>query len=121
MWNVYCAIFGQQNLTKLNWSSLEGVDVEEIVNVMDNNMTVQSLDISSNHFNDDDAERIVKIFSNNTVLQRLDFVNNTITTRGAIAISEYLQHSVALKQLKLSWRNLFISTDHSAIRFSQKI
>ena len=71
-------------------------------------MTVQSLYLSNNHFNDDDAERIVKILSNNTVLQRLDFVNNKITTRGAIAISEYLQHSVALKQLKLSWRNLFI-------------
>ena len=57
LWNVYCAIFGQQNLTKLNWSSLGEVSVEEIVTVIDKNMTVQSLNISDNHFNDDDAEK----------------------------------------------------------------
>ena len=28
LWNVYCAIFGQKNLTKLKWPSLGGVNVE---------------------------------------------------------------------------------------------
>ena len=97
LWNVYCAIFGQQNLTKLNWSSLGGVDVEEIVNVMNNNLTIQSLNLSSNHFKDKDAEKIANILCNNTILQELDFSNNDITTKGATAISESVQSSITLQ------------------------
>ena len=121
LWNVYCAIFGQQNLTKLNWSSFGEVSVEEILTVIDKNMTVQSLNISDNNFNDDDAEKIAKILCNNTVLQELDFSNNNkITTKGAIAIGELLRSSVTLKHLKLSWNNHFIDTNHSKVSFSQK-
>ena len=120
LWNVYCAIFGQQNLTKLNWSSLGGVDVEEIVNVMNNNLTIQSLNLSNNHFKDKDAEKIANILCNNTILQELNFSNNDITTKGATAISESVQSSITLKHLKLSWNNHFINTSHSTIIFSQK-
>ena len=91
LWNVYCAIFGQQNLTKLNWSSLGGINVEEIVNVVDSNLTIQSLNLSNNHFKDKDAEKIANILCNNTILQELDFSNNDITTKGATAISESVQ------------------------------
>ena len=73
LWNIYCAIFGQQNLAKLDWSSLSGVNIEEIVNDIDNNLTVQSLNLSNSHFNDDDAERIAEVLKNNTTLQKLDF------------------------------------------------
>ena len=120
LWNVYCAIFGQQNLTKLNWSSLGGVDVEEIVNVMNNNLTIQSLNLSNNHFKDNDAEKIANILCNNIMLQELDFSNNDITTKGATAISESVQSSITPKHLKLSWNNHFINTSHSTIIFSQK-
>ena len=117
LWNVYCVIFGQQNLTKLNWSSLGGVNVEEIANVMDNNMTVQSLNLSDNHFNDNDAENLVKVLSKNNILQQLDFSNNDITTKGATVISESLQK---LQHLKMSWNSHVIDTNHSSISFAQK-
>ena len=120
LWNVYCAIFGQQNLIKLNWSSLGGVDVEEIVNVMNSNLTIQSLNLSNNHFKDKDAEKIANILCNNTMLQELDISNNDITTKGATAISKSVQSSITLKHLKLSWSNHFINTSHSTIIFSQK-
>ena len=122
LWNVYCAIFGQTNLKELNWSSLEGVNIEEIVTVMDNNMTVQSLDISYNHFTNNDAERIAKILSNNTTLQKLDFSNNDISIKGATVVSESLQYNVTLQYLKISWsnNNYFIDTEHSTITLSQK-
>ena len=81
-------------------------------------MIVQSLDISGNHFKDDDAERIAEVLSKNTTLQELDFSNNDITTRGAIAISESLQD--ILQHLKMSWNNYSINTNHSTINFSQK-
>ena len=121
LWDVYYAIFGQQNLTKLNWSSLGGVNVEEIVTVMDNNMTVQSLNISNNHFKNDDAERIAKVLSGNTTLQELDISSNKITTRGAIAISECLLNNVKLQHLKISWNNHFIDTDYSTVSFLQRL
>ena len=120
LWNVHCVIFGQQNLTKLNWSSLGGVNIDEIVNVMDKNMIIQSLDLSNNHFNDDDAEKIAKILCENTVLQELDFSNNDITTKGATAISECIQSNIMLQRLKMSWNNHFLNTSHSTINFSQK-
>ena len=97
LWNVYCAIFGQQNLTKLNWSSLGGVNIEDIANVMDNNMTVQSLNLSDNHFNDNDAENLVKVLGKNNILQQLDFSNNDITTKGATVISESLHTAATVK------------------------
>ena len=123
LWNVYCAIFGQQNLTKLDWSSLGGVNIEEIINFIDNNMTctVISLNLSDNHFNDDDAKRIAQVLSNNTTLQEFDFSKNNITTKGAIAISECLHNNVKLQHLKFSWNNHFINTDDSTINFSQRI
>ena len=117
LWNVYCAIFGQQNLTKLNWSSLGGVNIEDIVNVMDNNMTVQSLNLSDNHFNDNDAEILVQILGKNKILQQLDFSNNDITTKGATVISERLQ---MLQHLKMSWNDHVIDTNHSSVSFTRK-
>ena len=120
LWNVYCAIFGLHNLTKLNWSSLKGVNVKEIVTVMDKNMTIQSLNLSDNHFNDDDAERIAEVLSNNSTLQELDFSSNKITTKGAIAISNCVQSNAKLQHFKLSWNNHFIDTDHTTIDFSQR-
>ena len=120
LWNVYCAIFGKQNLTELNWSKLGRIYVEDIVNVMENNNTIQSLNISNNHFKDDDAKRICKALSSNTVLQKLEFLNNDITTKGALAISEFVQKSITLKHLKLSWTNYSINTDISTINFSQQ-
>ena len=120
LWNVYCAIFGQQNLTKLNWSSLGGVNIEEIVNVMNNNMTVQSLNLSNNHFKDDDVERIAAILSNNETLQELDFSSNDISTKGAIALSESLQNNYTLQHLKLSWNGHVINTGHTIVSFSQE-
>ena len=120
LWNVYCAIFGQQNLTKLEWSSLGGVNIEEMINVMDNNMTVISLNLSDNHFNDDDANKIAQVLGNNTTLQEFDFSKNNITTKGAIAISECLHDNVKLQHLKFSWNNHFINTGDSIIDFSQK-
>ena len=119
-WSVYCTIFGQQNLTALDWSSLGGVNVEEIANVMENNMTVQSLNLSDNHFNDDDAERIAESLSSNTTLQELNFSYNNITTRGAIAISECLKHNITLQNLEMSWNNHTINTKNSTVDFSQK-
>ena len=121
LWNVYCTIFGQQNLTKLEWSSLGGVNIEEIINVMDNNMTVISLNLSDNHFNDDDANKIAQVLGNNTTLQELDFSKNNITTKGAIAISECLHNNVKLQHLKFSWNNHFINTNDLTINFSQRI
>ena len=118
LWNVYCAIFGQKYLTTLNWSSLGGVNVEEIVMVMDNNTIVESLNISNNHFRNDDAERIAEVLSNNTTLQELDISNNNISTRGAIAISESLCNKVKFQHLKLSWNNHFLNTNQSTITFS---
>ena len=118
LWNVYCAIFGQQNLTKLNWSLLTRVNVEEIVTVMNNNTTVQSLNISNNHFKNDDAERLAEVLSSNTTLQELDFSNNNITTRGAVAVSKYLYKNAKLQRLKMSWNNHFINTGDAAISFS---
>ena len=117
LWNVYCAIFGQQNLTKLNWSLLGGVNIEEIVNVMDNNMTVQSLDLSNNHFNDNDAEKIAKVLCKNKILQELDFSSNNITTIGASCISESLQN---IAKLRMSWNNHFIDTGNSLVDYAQK-
>ena len=119
LWNVYCAIFGKQNLKKLNWSSLKGVTAEEIVFVMDNNKTVQSLNLSDNHFNNDDAERIAKVLKNNTTLQELDFSNNSIRIKGANSISESIQYNSTLQRLKISWKSHFINTDHSTISLSQ--
>ena len=122
LWNVYCAIFKQKNLKKLNWSSLEGVNIEEIVEVMNNNVIVKSLDISNNHFKNSAAERIAKVLSNNVTLEELDFSNNDITTRGATFISDSIQNSKSLKCLKLSWRSRnkhYISTYNSRISFSQ--
>ena len=121
LWNVYCSIFGKQTFLKLNWSSLGGVNVKEIVIVMDKNMTIQSLNLSDNCFNDDDAERIAEILRNNAILQELDFSNNKITTKGAIAISDCVQSNVKLQHFKLSWNNHFIDTDHPTINFSQRI
>ena len=89
LWNVYCAIFGQKNLTKLNWSSLGRVKVEEVITVMDNNTTVLSLDISDNHFTEDDAEKIAEVLSKNTTLQEFNFSNNCV----AIDISQSVQKS----------------------------
>ena len=122
LWSVYCTIFRQQNLKKLNWSSLEGVNIEEIVTVMDNNMTVQSLDLSYNHFTNNDAERIAKILSNNTTLQKLNFSNNDISIKGATLISESVQYNATLQYLKISWsnNNYLIDTEHSTIFLSQK-
>ena len=120
LWNVYCAVFGQKNLKKLNWSSLGGVSVEEIVNVMNNNTTVQSLNLSNNHFKNNDAEKFAPILNNNTTLQELDFSENNITTRGAIYISECLQNNVRLQHLKMSWNDHFINTEHSRISFSRR-
>ena len=123
LWNVFCAMFGKQNLTKLKWSSLKlgGMHVEDIANVMNNNKTVQSLNISDNHFQDKDAERISQVLTNNTTLQKLDFLNNNITTKGAIAVSELMQNSITLKCLKLSWNDYFINTNHSKVSLSQKL
>ena len=121
LWNVYCAIFGRQNLTELNWSSLGGVNIEEIVNVMDNNMTVQSLNLSHNQFNDDDAKRIAKVLSTNTTLQELDFSCNNITTKGAFAISVCLQCNVALQRLNISWNSRTMNTNNSSVAFSQNL
>ena len=117
LWNIYCVTFGQHNLTKLNWSSLGGVNIEDIVNVMDNNTTVRSLNLSDNHFNDNDAKYLAKILGKNNILQQLDFLNNDITTKGATAISESLQK---LQHLKMSWNNHVIDTNHSSISFARK-
>ena len=120
LWNVYCAIFGQQNLVNLNWSSLGGrVNVEEIVTAMDNNATVQSLNISNNHFENYDAERIAEVLTSNATLQELDFSGNDITSRGALAISKCFCNSVKLQHLKMSWSNHFIDTDSSTISLTQ--
>ena len=120
LWNVYCAIFGQQNLTKLNWSLLGGINIEEIVNVMNDNMTVQSLNLSGNHFNDNDAEKIAKMLLNNSVLEELDLSHNNISIKGAIAISESLKYNTTLQYLKIPWNNQFIDTCYSALDLSQK-
>ena len=120
LWNVYCAIFGQQNLIKLNWSLLGGINIEEIVNVMNDNMTVQSLNLSGNHFNDNDAEKIAKMLLNNTVLEELDLSRNNISIKGAIAISESLKYNTTLQYLKMPWNNQFIDTYYSALDLSQK-
>ena len=117
LWSVYCAVFGQQNLTKLNWSSLGGVNIEEIVSVIDNNTTVQSLDLSDNHFNDGDVEKIVNGFFKNNTLQELDLSDNSITTKGARLISEFLQSGV---KLRMSWNNHFIDTGNSSVDYAQK-
>ena len=118
LWNVYCAIFGLENLEKLDWSSLGGVNIEEIVNVMDNNIIVQSLNLSDNCFKYDDALKIADILNNNTTLQELDISNNNITTRGAIAISESLCNKIKLQCLKMSWNNYILNTNQSTIIFS---
>ena len=120
LWNVYCAIFGQQNLIKLNWSSLGRVNIEEIVNVMYNNTTVQSLNLSNNHYKDDDAEKIAKVLFNNTTLKELDLLHNNISIKGAIAISESLKYNATLQYLKMSWNKHFLNTDNSALDLSQK-
>ena len=101
LWNVYCTIFGQENLTKLNWSSLKGVKVEDIIAVMDNNTTVLSLDISDNHFTEDDAERIAEVLSKNATLQELNFSNNCV----AVDISESVQKSAKLQHFEMSWNS----------------
>ena len=119
LWNVYCVIFGEQNLSKLTWSSLGGVDIEEIITVMDNNTTVQSLNISNNHFKNDDAERLAEVLTSNTTLQELDFSQNDITTRGALAISKCLCNNAKLQHLKMSWSNLFLDTGSSMVSFTQ--
>ena len=121
LWNVYCAIFGQRNLTKLNWSSLGKVDVEDIVTVMNNNVTVHSLNLSDNHFKNHDAERIAKILNNNTTLQELDFSSNDITTRGAYAVSECFLRNFNLQHVKISWNYHFINTDYSTMSFPQRL
>ena len=121
LWNVYCAIFGQQNLKELNWSSLGEVNIDEIVTVMENNMIVQSLNLSDNHFKNDDAKKLAKILSNNKVLQKFDFSSNDISAVGATSISESLQYNFKLHSLKISWsNNFFIDTDYSTISFVQK-
>ena len=118
LWNVHCVIFGQQNLKTLNWSSLGGVNIDEIVNVMDNNTTVQSLDLSGNRFNDNDAEKIIHCLCKNNTLQELDFSNNNITTKGAILIiSDFLQNGV---KLRMSWNNRFIDTGNSSFDYARK-
>ena len=121
LWNVHCAIFGHQKLTKLNWASLRGVNVEEIVTVMDKNTTVQSLNLSDNYFNDNDAERIAEVLSNNTTLKELDFSKNKITTKGAIVVSDCVRNNIKLQHLKISWNNHFMDTDHPNVDFSQRI
>ena len=118
LWNVYCAVFGQQNLKKLDWSSLGGVNIEEIVHVMDNNAIVQSLNLSDNCFKRDDALKMADMLNNNTTLQELDISNNNITTRGAIAISESLCNKIKLQCLKMSWDNHILNTNQSEITFS---
>ena len=118
--NVYCAIFSQQNLIKLNWSSLGKVNIEEILAVMNNNKVVQSLNLSDNDFNDDDAERIAGVLVNNNTLKELNFSRNKITTKGAIAISDCVQKNIKLQHLIISWNNHSINTDHQTIDFSQK-
>ena len=102
LWNVYCAIFGQQNLTKLNWSSLGSVNIEEVINVMENNTTVKSLDLSDNHFNDDDAKKIVHGFCKNNTLQELDLSQNRITANGAKSISKCIECNKILKEIDVS-------------------
>ena len=120
LWNIYCSIFGQQNLTKLNWSSLGGVNIEEIITVIDNNMIVQSLNISKNHFKDDDAEKIAKVLSGNGILKELDLSYNSVSIKGATTISESLKYNSALQHLKLSWNNQFIDTSCSTLDLSNK-
>ena len=115
LWDVYCAIFGQQNLLKLNWSSLGGVSVEEIVTVMDKNTTVQSLNLSNNYFKNDDARRIAEALTSNATLKELDFSSNDINAKGALAISKCLCDNVKLQHIKISWSNHFIDTDSSTI------
>ena len=118
--NVYCAIFSQQNLIKLNWSSLGKVNIEEILAVMNNNKVVQSLNLSDNDFNDDDAERIVGVLVNNNTLKEINFSGNKFTTKGAVAISSCVQKNIKLQHLIISWNNLSINTDHQTIDFSQR-
>ena len=118
--NVYCAIFSQQNLIKLNWSSLGKVNIEEILAVMNNNVAVQSLNLSDNDFNDDDAERIAGVLVNNNTLKELNFSRNKITTKGAVAISDCVQKNVKLQHLIISWNNHSINTDHQTIDFSRR-
>ena len=120
LWNVYCAIFRQQNLTRLNWSSLVGVEVEEIVNVMNNNITVQSLNLSDNHYKDDDVEKIAKMLFNNTTLKELNLSHNSISIKGATAIGESLKYNTTLQHLKIPWNNQFVDTCYSALDLSQK-
>ena len=121
LWNVHCAIFGHQKLTKLKWASLGKVNVKEIVTVMDKNITVQSLNLSNNYFNDNDAETIAEVLSNNATLKELDFSKSKITTKVAIAISDCVCNNVKLQHLKISWNNHFIDTHHPRIDFSQKL
>ena len=121
LWNVYCSIFGQQNLTKLNWSScLRGVNIEEIITVIDNNMIVQSLNISKNYFKDDDAEKIAKVLSGNGILKELDLSYNSVSIKGAITISKSLKYNTTLQHLKLSWNNQFIDTSCSTLDLSNQ-
>ena len=110
LWNVYCAIFGQENLTKLNWSSLGGVKVDDIIAVMDNNTTVQSLDISDNHFTEDEAEKIAEVLSKNTTLQEFNFSNNCV----AVDISESVQNRAKLQHFKMPWNSY--STYNNKVR-----
>ncbi|XP_065900184.1 NACHT, LRR and PYD domains-containing protein 3-like [Dysidea avara] len=103
LWNVYLSIFKPKHLRKLDWSSLRGVDIDEIVTVLHNNNTIESLDISGNAFNDNAAKKIAKGLLHNTTLKELDISNNDIFTDGAIAISESLKHNTTLQYITISW------------------
>ena len=116
LWSIYGAIFKQQSLARLNWSSLGKVNFDDIVTVMDNNMIVQLLDVSDNYFNDHDVRKLAK---NITTLQELDLSNNCLSTRRLTALSNSLQHIDTLQCLNLSWNDINVNKLNPVLKLSK--
>ena len=118
LWKVYCTMFERENLKQLDWSSLGGVDIKEIVTVLHSNTVIESLNISNNHLKDHGAKEIANILNHNATLQELDISNNDMSTNGALAISESLRCNTTLQYIVISWNTLQVGTKFKILDLS---
>lgn len=87
-------------------NGITDVGVTLIAETIEKNTTLQILNISQNGFSDDGVEHICSSLRNNKSLQELDMSENKISCRGANEIAQLIGINKSLKVLDISYMDI---------------
>ncbi len=104
----------------LNWTHLNDKKLTPIINTLEVNKTVKSINLSFNELDDQDAMALAKMLKINNTLTSLDICHNHIEGEGVIALAQALKDNITLTRISFEGTQMEANSIKELIKTLQR-